>query len=234
MMPTLQAYQVTPATEAVAAWLQHLLGPVLVACRFRWTPPIELRPTGAYRGWCAPLDMAPDGRVDLSGRARFWSRRDLIATYLHESAHRLLPGHEHDPAFACLNMTWLLCTDAAGLTENAATVCTNLYNSSDLPVELADEPAQGLGRSIASSVLTAHELAQTELDAEDLAAEIVCRFDQWIAEVAGEPARCERRLRQVGRQQEVGERLREKVWTLNLVASVLSVLVASLIVAGFK
>lgn len=30
-MRTLQAYEVTPAKPAVAAWLQHLLVPVLVA-----------------------------------------------------------------------------------------------------------------------------------------------------------------------------------------------------------
>ena len=128
--------------------------------------------------------MAPDGRITLSGRARFWSRRELIAPYLHECAHRHLPGHGHDPAFASLNIVLLLRTDAAGLTNNAAAVCTNLYNVSDLPKQLADEPDQGLGRSISWSVLNARVLAQTELDAENLAAEIVRRLELWIAEVA--------------------------------------------------
>ena len=233
-MWTLLAYEVTPAKPAVAAWLQHLLGPVLVACRYRSPSPIELRPTGDWRGWCAPLDMAPDGRVELSGRARFWSRRDLIATYIHESAHRLLPGHEHDPAFACLNMSLLLRTDAAGLAENAASLYTNLYNTADLPAVLADEPDQGLGRSIAWSVLTARELAVTELDAEDLAGEVVRRFDLWIVEIAGEPARRAQRVRQMERQQEVVERLREKVWALKCVVSLLSVLVVSVLWIGLK
>ena len=231
----LTAYEVLPAREPVAGWLRHLLGPVISACQLRSPVAIELRPTGAWRGWCQPLDEAPDGRVVISSRAQFWSRRELIATYLHECAHRRLPGHEHDLAFASLNMILLLRTDAAGLISNAAAVCTNLYNVSDLPEQLADEPDHGLGRSIAWSVLTARELAATELDAEDLAAEVVRRFDVWIAGVAGEPARRAKRLRQVERQKMVVERLREKVWTLNSVVSVLSsVLVASMFVIGLK
>lgn len=232
----LQAYQVAPAKEAVASWLRHMLDPVIAACRFRSPPAIaiELRPTGDWRGWCSSLDMAPDGRVCLSGRARFWSRRDLIATYLHECAHRLLPGHEHDPAFACLNTSLLLRTDAAGLTNNAASTCTNLYNVSDLPEQLADEPDQGLGRSIGWAVLNARDLAVTDLDAEDLAAEVVRRFELWVAEVAGEPARRAPRVRQVARQQEVVERLKEKVWILTVAVGVLSVLVVSILWIGLK
>lgn len=93
----------------------------------------------------------------------------------------------------------------------------------------------GLGRSFAWSVLTARELAATELGAEDLAAEVVRRFDLWMAKVAGEPARREQRLRPVARQQQVVERLKEKIWTLTWIVSVLSsVLIASVLWIGLK
>ena len=230
----LTAYEVVPARAPVAAWLRHLLAPVISACQLRSPAAIELRPTGDWRGRCQPLDEMPNGRVCLSGRARFWSHRDLIALYLHESAHRCLPGREDDPVFSCLTHALMLRTDVAGLTVHAAPVYADLYNISDLPAALADEPDQGLGRALSWSVLIARELAVTELDAEDLAAEVVRRFDLWIAEVAGEPARRAQRLRQVSRQQEVVERLKEKVWTLKCVVSLLSLLVVSLVVAGIK
>lgn len=222
-----------PAETAVASWLQHLLGPVIAACQFRSPPPVMLRPTGVYRGWCEPLEMAADSRVSMSGRARFWSPRELIVVYFHEAAHRLLPGH--DPVFACVAHALLLRSDAAGLTDGAALVYTNLYNIADLPLALAEGPDQGLGRCVAWSVLTACELAVTDLDAEDLAAEVVRRFDLWIAEFASEPARRAQRLRQVARQQQVVEQLKEKVWTLTWTVSVLSsVLVASVLWIGQK
>ena len=231
----LLAYEVVPAKAAVASWLQQVLDPVIAACRFRSPPPIELRSTGDWRGWCASTGMATDGRVSLSGRARFWPRRELIEVYLHEASHRVLPGCDHDPVFCCLAHALLLRADAAGLTNDAASIYTNLYNIADLPAALANESDQGLGRALAWSVLTARELAATELDAEDLAAEVARRFDLWITEVAGEPVRRAQRLRQMARQQEVVEQLQEKVWTLTWVVSVLlSVLIAPVLWIGLK
>ena len=227
----MKVFQTVPVP---AAWLSNALEPVVAACRFRSPPPVELRPTGAYRGWCEPIGMALDGRVSTSGRARFWSQRQAIEVYLHEAAHRLLPGRDHDPAFACLAHAFLLRSDVAGLTDNAASVCTNLYNISDLPVVLADDPDLGLGRSITWSVLNARELAATEMDAEELASEVVRRSGLWVAGVAGEPERRAQRVRQVARQQEVVARLREKARTLKCVIGLLSLLVVSLFVAGFK
>ena len=85
-----------PAKAAVPSWFQHVLDRVIAASRFSSTPPIELRPTGStWPGWCESFDMAPDGRACRSGRTRFWSRRELIAVYLHEAVQRLLPGHDH-------------------------------------------------------------------------------------------------------------------------------------------
>ena len=137
--------------------------------------------------------------------------------------------------FACLAHALLLRSDAAGLTDGAALVYTSLYNIADLPLALADGPDQGLDRCVAWSVLTARELTVTELDAEHLAAEVVRRFDLWMAEVAGEPARREQRLRQVARQQQVVEQLKEKIWTLTWIVSVLSsVLIASVLWISLK
>lgn len=235
-MSTLLAYQVVPAKAAVASWLQHVLDPVIAACRFSSPPPIELRPTGStWRGWCESFDMAPDGRVCLSGRARFWSRHELIAVYLHEAAHRLLPGQDHDPMFACVAHALLLRADTAGLTAHAASVYTNLYNiADDLPDALAEEPDQGLGRSLAWSVLTACELAVTELVAEDLAAEVVRRFDEWLVELADEPVLRAQAVRsaslaQMAQGREV-ERFKDKLFISNFLAGISSFLLVLTVV----
>lgn len=123
---------------------------------------------------------------------------------------------------------------AAGLTAHAASVYTNLYNIADLPDALAEEPDQGLGRSFAWSVLTAHELAVTELDAEDVAAEVVRRFDEWLVELAHEPVLRAQALRSasLGRtaQGREVERFKDKLFILNFLAGISSVLLVLTVV----
>lgn len=178
--------------------------------------------------------MAPDRRVSISNQVHFWTRANLISTYLHECAHRLLPGRGHDPAFAALLTALLLRSDAAGLTEDAASTSINLYCISDLPAELDDDADDGLGRCISWSVLTARELTVTELAAEDLAVEVVRRFDKWLAEVADEPSLHARAVRSESlariAQERVVERLKDKLFISSFAACLSSVLLVLTIV----
>ena len=105
---TLKVYHVAPAPAATAQWVQRLLAQAIGAARLDRAPPVELRSTGRWRGWSAPRNMTPDGRVALSTLMLFRSSRELVDIYLHEVAHALLhdvPGATpgHDCAFLALN-----------------------------------------------------------------------------------------------------------------------------------
>jgi hypothetical protein len=175
--------------------------------------------------------------VSISSRARLWSSDGLVSIYIHECAHRFLQGHGHeghDTAFAALLMALLMRTDAAGLTDDAVSWSMDLYCLAYLPVELADTADSGLGRCMSWALLTARELTVTELDAEDMADQIVQRLGKWLAELATEPRRLALQVQQVARQKEVVASLREQVWTLKLVCFGLGLLVVALFYSGLK
>ena len=225
----LKTYKTVPVPAPI--WLQTALGPVIQACKFEVPPPVELRPTGRWRGWCAGLTEAPDGRVVVSSRAQFWRKNEVVEVFLHEVAHRLIPYGLHDPAFLCMYLCLLLRADSAGLGDHVLLVnAAGFYDVQDLPSQLFDEPDQGLARSIQWSVLTARELVQNhpQMSAEGLAIEVMRRFDLWLLDVAAEPEKRAQRLRQVARQKEILVRLREQIWTLKLVAGGLGLLVVAM------
>lgn len=216
------------------AWLASALDDAIAACRFKAAPPVELRPTGHWLGWCLPTGMAPDRRISISGRAHFWRRHELVEVYVHEAAHRLIDHGRHDPTFFCLNHALLLRVDAAGSSRGAlaSTTGSDLYDISDLPEGLSTDPDGGLGRSLSWAVVTARELAVSELDAEDLAIEVMKRFERWMVDVADEPKRRaqQEQRRSVGDQGQRISQLTEKVWTRNLVIVVLLSLIVSIVV----
>jgi hypothetical protein len=217
----MKTYSVVPASAVLSTWISTLLDPVVAAFRFSSEIPVELRPTGVWRGWCAPLDYSPDGRVSISSRARFWRPSDLIALFIHEASHRHLPGRGHDPVFFCLNMSLIMRVEAAGLlTASQAAASSRLYDISDLPSVLDGEPDAGLGRSIAWAVVVARELAGSDLSAEKLAGAIAARFDRWIAELAAAPVLRAQAARSAAllRKAQAGAvpALHEKVWNRNV------------------
>lgn len=231
----MKAFQVVSAPAP--AWLSAALDPVIAACRFRTPPPVELRPTGQWQGWCLPIGMAPDRRISISGRARFWRRHELVEVYVHEAAHRLIDHARHDPTFFCLNHALLLRVDAACSTRGAlaSTTGSDLYDISDLPKELTEDPDGGLGRSLSWAVVTARELAVSELDAEDLAIEVMKRFEQWLVDVANEPKRrAHEQRRSIGDRGQRITQLTEKVWTRNLVIVLLLSLIVSIVVIAHR
>ena len=174
----LAVYSTRAAEPGQAAWLQRLLGPLQESCRFKRLPPLEIRPTGRWGGWCANIGEAPDGRVSISTNVAFWNDEKLTETYLHECAHRLLEGQDvdfHGPEFLCTNAI-LLMRCAPSFELDSVISKLRFYDCQDRPASLLFEPGW---RSIVIdwALAVAAELAPTELAAEDLA-EVVC--DRWL------------------------------------------------------
>ena len=128
-------------TEPVAQWLSAILSPAIQAANFSRPPPVELRPTGRWGGWCDGKDYAADGRVAISNRVFFWKRESILSVYLHESAHRMLDGQEvasHGPEFFLLNL--VLLARCASLFAAEAAQKLSFYDLQDCPAELENEP----------------------------------------------------------------------------------------------
>lgn len=189
----LAVYQTRAAQPALAGWLERLLVPLSSACRFDRLPPIEIRPTGRWGGWCAGRDDAPDRRVCLSSRISFWTTENVIAVYLHEACHRVLDGQKidgHGPEFFALNSALLIragsffrCVDGF---QRPSLYELSLYDFQDCPEALADEPGWR-GIVLEWGLAVAAELAASELAAEALP-EVICgRWNQYL--VAREEAR---------------------------------------------
>lgn len=189
-------YAVVRCSDGPAIWLQRLLQPVVVAVRFERAPPIELRSTGAWGGFCLGLDHNPDGRVSVSSRAVFRSRSALVETYLHEVAHRLswprADEGAHNAKFFALNYALLKRCDGLRLSPAQVSLSMSVYDLQDLPAELWETEDRGLGRALTWAVTVGNEMAVSSLSAEGMATEIVRRYDAWLVELGQEPARAAR------------------------------------------
>lgn len=170
-MKTLAVFQALLAPRMTAAWLRRRLEPAVKACRFAHAIPLELRPTGEFRGWCGPKSYYRDGRVCLSSQVIFWRPDQILAVYLHECAHRLLSGREvadHGPEFFCV--TAVLYMRAADFFERNSVDFLTLYDLQDV-----QEPHKG--EVLNWALRTAESLAATNKSAEELAYE-VCKL--WL------------------------------------------------------
>lgn len=187
-------FQVQPAPSA--GWVARLLTPVAAACRFRYTYPIELRPTGCWDGWALPREYAPDRRVSISNRMLHRSPRSLVCIYLHEVAHQLIGAdHDHDAAFFATNLLLLLRVSAASDADfeggGAPANTMSLYDLQQAPAALQHEPDAGVGQAMTWAIGVAHEMAPTQLTAEDAAAAICARYVAFVAELEAAPAKRE-------------------------------------------
>lgn len=201
----LPVFQVQPAQPALAGWLHRLLTPVVAACRLQGTYPIELRPTGQWGGFALASTFVPDGRVAVSSQLILWSRRSIVATILHEWAHRLLgPDHAHDAAFAALQQALFLRVDAAAACPPSAgeeglqlQFSASLYDLQDVPDALVALADGGLGEAWRWAMITARDLAPSQLTAEALAAAISGRYAAWVLLLEAAPAEAAARAQTV-------------------------------------
>jgi hypothetical protein len=161
---TLAVFATLPAPPETAAWLRNRLEPVVKACKFARPVPLELRPTGKFRGWCGVKNYYRDGRVCITSQAMFWRPDQLLEVYLHECSHRLLEGREidpHGPEFFAL--TAALYMRAAHLFERDAVLFLQIYDFQDVPDEDKGEVldwALQVAKELAASSATAEELAE--------------------------------------------------------------------------
>ena len=170
------------AAPAQGAWLVQLLGPVATACRFSVPPPVEIRPTGDWGGWCARKDHALDGRVAVSSKFVFWSKESVVDVVLHEWTHRVLQDLKifgHPAEFFCLNAVFLI--RASQFFDGDPLLRLSVYDMQDQPEDLAAE-LNWRGLIIDWALPVAAELASTDATAEDLAKVVCKRWSKFVAD----------------------------------------------------
>lgn len=172
--------QSTPATQPMAQWLSRVLDPVIEAVKLSAPPPLEIRPTGKWSGWCSDSPSAPDGRICISTKVVFWRQETIVDVYLHEACHRLLYSHEvqsHSAEFFYLNATLLL--RAAAFFDSNPLLKLSLYDIQEAPEALKDH-AEAHTLAMAWALDEAPKLAESDLSAEELAGEVVAKWKKFI------------------------------------------------------
>lgn len=196
---TILVHQTKPASPSVAGWFQALLTPVVVACKITTALPVELRPTGAWGGWCSrDLLGTPDRRICVSSRAVLWTKERFVLVYIHETAHRLLldvgAAHfNHDSVFFALQMVMLLRLDGASYKADEMVSSwegfASFYDLQDPPECWDGRPRHSwLPRCLSWSMTVASELAESQLTAEQCGSELARRYENWTDGLAKEPA----------------------------------------------
>lgn len=108
----------------------------------------------------------------------------LVHGYLHELAHRLTPGHWHDPAFSAMSAL-LLIRSGRNRHGRGRLDDLDLYDLQDF--NYVDHCS--MGEALDWALAQAMELSKTDLSAEACAVEIMHRFDCWKEWKAKTPER---------------------------------------------
>lgn len=150
-------------------------------CRIERPVPVHFVPMPRWCGECPAIEDTMGGELRLADHL-LDERKDpagmrdgLVHVYLHEIAHRLMPGHNHDPAFLSMNALLLI---RAGEDQHGRPYLNNLslYDAQDFDLVRFCSIGEALDWSLAQ----AHELAESELTAEACAGEIMQRFEGWM------------------------------------------------------
>lgn len=221
-----KVYEVRPAEEDTAAWLRRALAPI-AAARFARAPPVEMRPTGKWGGWAGARDTAPDGRVAVSNRVRFWSARSVLSMYIHEGCHSLIHDVQgadsaHDCVFFSLSYALRFRCDSHEQLQSqpfSLTSDLSLYDLSDLPsIDLGPD----LGWCVTWSTELAEQMAASDLSAEAIAVQIVKRYHEWLDQLRDQPRLDKIAARQAARQANgkavVAQVMTDKLFISNCVA----------------
>ena len=184
----ISVHQTLPAGKA-GRWLQNILQPVVAACRLDNPPPVEVRPTGQWGGWCETKSHAPDERICLSSRIVFWTREAIVSTYLHECSHRLLSRWpirvpSHGPVFFTLNSLLLArCKSFFRLEYQFAKM--DFYDLQDQPEEVLNfQDWQEICLRFARE--TKADFSETICSAEELAVLVVLAWPKFLGKLAAE------------------------------------------------
>lgn len=143
------------------------------------------RPRSAnWGGFCAHLNYTEAGEVAISTQlvqrtdlSEEMHRRQILALYLHECAHRVCgEEHGHGDIFAAMVLI---------LYMRAGSFCGRpLYHSFTLyDIDDGYDDLQGIPLAISWSIKQANELAESALSAEECAASLVTRHAEWLEEL---------------------------------------------------
>lgn len=149
-------------------------------CRIECPAPVHFMPMPRWRGECPSIEDTMDGELRLADhlldehKDPAGMRDGLVYVYLHELAHRLTPGHGHDPGFAAVNILLLV---RAGNDRNGRPYLNkfDLYDLQGFDLVEFCSPGEALDWALSQ----ARELAETDLSAEACALEILSRFEAW-------------------------------------------------------
>lgn len=155
-------------------------------CRIDEPVPIHFLPMPRWGGQCAALEDTRDGEVWLADHLLAEQKnpgtmRDrLVGVYLHELAHRLTPGHSHNPAFSAMNAL-LLMRSGGDRHGRGRLADLDLYDLQDFD----DVEHCSVGEALDWALAQAAELSKTDLSAEACAVGIMERFETWKEWKAG-------------------------------------------------
>lgn len=246
-MSALKTYQLVEADEPHPLVAQALNAELFERCRIERPVPVHFLPMPRWGGQCPAMEDTRDGELHMADhlldeRIDPASMRDrLVRVYLHELAHRLTPGHWHDPAFVAVNA--LLFLRAGEDRYERPLLCwLDLYDLQDWnEVEHCS-----IGEALNWALDQAHEIAPTEQSAEACAATIMQRFAAWkewkagteqrVAEAAAKAdAARQKTAATIRGHQESVERLKQARWEWlagGLIAGMLLSLVFFVLVKG--
>lgn len=182
----LRTFHLVESAEPAPLVAMALNAALFKRCRIERPAPVHFVPMPRWGGWCQPEEDTRDGEVQLSDQLLDDQKTEsgmldsLLQVYLHEIAHRLMPGHNHDPAFLSMNALLLI---RAGEDQHGRPYLNNLslYDAQDFDLVRFCSIGEALDWSLAH----ARELAESELTAEACAGEIMQRFEGWREWKAG-------------------------------------------------
>lgn len=197
MASAVPVHEVKLAAGTWPAWASSFLSPLCAAIKLE-PRGILLRKVGneflAYAD--GDLTSNPDQLIVFKPTVRFYTRRQLIDTYLHESAHLLLNeaerqldgpefGHSHDAAFLAVFATLLIRSDEfLKHPEQKLINRISLYDIQDFCPGLSDyEHAEQVTISLRWALSQAHKYAPMELAALDVAKAVCTSYWAWCDEL---------------------------------------------------
>ncbi|GAC1609594.1 MAG: hypothetical protein NVS3B3_16500 [Aquirhabdus sp.] len=129
-------------------------------------------PDGKWGGCCSDPELTESGEIEMNIA---WveehiyrpKKRNILAIYMHECAHRLAPGHGHDAVFFALNLMMHLRADAAE---------SNIWHSIKL-YDIQDE--SDLVAAFDWSYRIAHEYASSKKTCEECAIIFSEKYEIW-------------------------------------------------------
>ena len=168
------------AVEAPPAFSAAINADLLQKIRMAPVPVLFLNaPDGAdWAGYCGSHDQTENGEVVLDSKLvetclRKPNSQHIVEVYLHESAHRLMPGHWHNAAFFCMNFVLHL---RAGKLKRPVWHGIKFYDIQD---EIDFESPGRFFQLMRWAWLLAVELAETEETAEESATLIHQKYQEF-------------------------------------------------------